>query len=291
MESTTDNTPLIVILGPTASGKTALALDLAQRFDGEIIAADSRTVYIGMDIGTAKPTLEEQKLAPHHLIDVVTPDQAFTVAGFQRLARQAIADIASRGKVPILVGGTGLYIDAVIYNFSFRPGGNLAERQQLESLSVDELQALTLQKGLSLPENSQNPRHLIRNLETDGAAPQRSPLRPRTLVLGINPDEETLKVRITARIDAMMKAGFLDEVRRVSSQYGWDAPALAAPGYKALHPFLDGEISLDQAKQQFVQNDWQYAKRQKTWFKRSSDIHWISKSEDAVVLVTTLLNK
>ena len=291
MGSNADNTPLIVILGQTASGKSALAMELAQRFNGEIIAADSRTVYKGLDIGTAKPTAGDQKEVRHHLLDVVEPDEQFTVADFQVKARQVIADIASRGKVPMLVGGTGLYIDALIYDFSFRNPADAALREELQALSVDELQALLEERGISLPENKQNPRHLIRALETGGELPSRGGLRRRTLVLGMAKDREELEARIRRRVDTMVEEGFVEEVRRLANRYGWDAPALAAPGYKAFRPYLAGEVSLESAKQQFVQYDLQYAKRQKTWFKRNKDIIWISNAEQAVDLVTTFLNK
>jgi len=291
MESFTNNPPLIVILGQTASGKSALALDLARRFNGEIIAADSRTIYKGMDIGTAKPNPAEQQAIRHHLIDVLTPDKPFSVADFQRLARQAINDIAGRGNLPILVGGTGLYIDAVIYNFSFRAPAQPEERQQLQELAVQELQAMLTQKGLSIPKNQQNSRHLIRALEAGDSTHQRTALRPNTLVIGLNIDPEVLQQKISQRVDAMVEQGLVAEVEMLAKKYGWATPALQAPAYKAFRPYLAGVVSIDQAKQAFVQNDRQYARRQKTWFKRSPDISWISKPEEAVVLVTTFLNK
>lgn len=291
MEPIANEPPLVVVLGPTASGKSALALDLAQRFNGEIIAADSRTVYKGMDIGTAKPTPEEQGQIRHHLIDVVSPDEPFTVADFQRLARQAIKEISGRGHLPIMVGGTGLYIDAVIYNFSFRPLGEPTLRKELETLAVEELQARVTEEGIELPANRQNPRHLIRALETKGAQPARTALRPNTLVIGIEADRQTLEQKITARTEKMVQAGLVQEVQTLAGRYGWDTPALLAPAYKAFRLYLAGAISLPEAKQAFVQYDLQYAKRQKTWFKRSKDIHWISKPEESVALVTTFLNK
>lgn len=291
MESVTDNSPLVVILGQTASGKSALAMDLAIRFGGEIIAADSRTIYRGMDIGTAKPSAEDQSRVRHHLLDVVNPDQSFTAADFQRLANEAIDDISGRGKLPILVGGSGLYVDAVIYDFGFRRQADDGQRSKLERLSVGELQNLIVGRGIALPENKGNARHLIRTLETDGELPRRQGLRPRTLVIGLLKEKEELVETIRLRVDEMVGRGFIDEVGKVVEKYGWDAPALQAPGYKAFRPYVAGQITLDEAKRQFVQNDVRYAKRQKTWFKRNPDINWISKSEDAVDLVTTFLNK
>lgn len=266
-------------------------MDLARRFDGEIIAADSRTVYRGMDIGTAKPSLQDRHAVRHHLIDVINPDQPFSVADFQRLANAAITDIASRGKLPILVGGTGLYVDAVIYNFGLRIPANPELRKELEGLSVDELQVRLIDQGLPLPANARNPRHLIRALETNGETAVRGPLRPKTLVIGLQIDPEALRDKITRRVDAMVEAGLVEEVKRLAAQYGWDAPALQAPAYKAFRPYIEGRASLDEAKQQFVRYDWQYARRQKTWFRRNKDIVWVSGMEEIVALITSFLNK
>ncbi len=291
MGSVADDSPLIVILGQTASGKSALAIDLAQRFNGEIIAADSRTIYRGLDIGTAKPSLDEQQLVRHHLIDVVDPNQSFSVADFQRLANQAITEIVARGKIPFLVGGSGLYIDSVIYDFSFRRPPYTGERERHTDLSIADLQMLLEREGIPLPANSKNSRHLIRALETKGDLPGRRPLRAHTLVIGLARDKRELEEAIERRVDAMVEQGFIDEVTSLANHYGWETPALLAPGYKAFRLFLAGQSTLEQAKRQFVQYDLQYAKRQKTWFKRNSDIHWISNPEEAVDLVTTLLNK
>jgi tRNA dimethylallyltransferase len=159
---------LIAIVGETASGKSALALDLAERYNGEIIAADSRTVYRGMDIGTAKPSVADRARVPHHLIDIADPDQSISAADFQRLAYKAIADIQAREKNAFLVGGTGLYIDAVLYNFKFHGPADLAERAKLEKLSVVELRQQLQDEGTPLPTNQNNPRHLVRQLETKG---------------------------------------------------------------------------------------------------------------------------
>ncbi len=291
MGSIADNPPLVVILGQTASGKSALAMRLAGMFNGEIIAADSRTIYKGMDIGTAKPDAVDRQIIRHHLLDIVRPDEPFTVAEFQARANAAISDITIRGKLPFLVGGSGLYIDAVIYGFSFRAPGEESQRKELQTLNVSELQGLLEEEGIDLPENKDNPRHLIRALETRGELPTRSPLRPHTLVIGLMKDRDELQARISDRVDEMISNGFVDEVKHLSEQYGWDAPALQAPGYKAFRMYLAGQATLESAKQQFIQYDLQYAKRQKTWFKRNKDIIWISNAEEAVDLVTTFLNK
>lgn len=286
-----NNAPLIVVVGQTASGKSSLSMQLAQRFNGEIIAADSRTVYTGMDVGTAKPTVEDRKAVPHHLLDVVTPDQNFSVAEFQRLAKVAIEDITARGKLPILVGGSGLYVDAVIYNFSFRRSPQADVRRDLQTLSVHKLQNRLAEAGLALPENKSNPRHLIRTLESGGEIPVREDLRPNTLVIGLVKEKQDLELAIKERVGRMIDEGFVEEVKALAEKYGWDVPALQAPGYKAFRMYIAGHISLEEAKQQFIRNDLQYAKRQKTWFKRNKDIIWISKPEESIDLVTTFLNK
>jgi tRNA dimethylallyltransferase len=252
--------PLVVIVGETASGKSELALELAERFNGEIICADSRTVYRGMDIGTAKPTKEDQARVPHHLLDIVDPGEVFTVADFKRLAEEAIQDISMRSKLPIMVGGTGLYIDAVVYDYTFATKG--ARR------------------------DTANPRHVAK---ADSGS--RSSLRLQTLILGLSPDREVLRTRVAHRVDAMVASGFVDELRNLVDRYGWDVPALQAPGYKAFRGYMNGSLSMDEAKALFVQNDLQLAKRQRTWFKRNNSIHWIKNRYEAVDITTTFLSK
>lgn len=283
--------PLIVIVGQTASGKSALAMHLAQKYNGEIIAADSRTVYRGMDIGTAKPTPNDRKIIKHHLIDVVYPSSTFSSLQFKQQANMAILNISGRGKLPIMVGGTGLYVDAVVYDFQFRGPADPDVRRELEQLSVDELQARLRDADIPLPTNSQNPRHLIRALETDGQVAARGPLRPNTLVIGLQIEPDALRKKIADRVDAMVAAGLVEEARGLAERYGWDVPAMQAPAYKAFRPYIEGKITLEEAKRLFVQKDWQYARRQKTWFRRNKDIVWICKPDESIDLVTTFLNK
>lgn len=251
--------PLVVIVGPTASGKTALAIDLAKQFNGEIICADSRTVYAGMDIGTAKPTEEERAQVPHHLLDIVKPDETFTAADFKRRANEAIAAIAGRGKLPIMVGGSGLYIDAVLFDYGFA--------------------------AKDAPRDQQNPRHLAESV----ASSKRS-LRKATLVIGLQVERSVLKRRIEKRIDVMVASGLIDEVRWLLESYP-NSKALQAPGYKAFSKYLAGNIDLGEAKAAFARNDYQLAKRQMTWFKRNETVQWLSNSSDATALVRDFLNK
>jgi tRNA dimethylallyltransferase len=265
---------LVVIVGPTASGKSALALKVAENFNGEIICADSRTVYQDMDIGTAKPTHEERARVPHHCVDVVRPGQVFSVAQFKQLAEAAIQDIRERGKLPIVVGGTGLYVDALLFDFQFRSPADMRLRTELEKLSTAQLQERIEDAGLPMPPNHQNRRHLIRTLETNGQLSERRELRPDALVVGLDIEPAKLKKRIDKRIKTMLEAGLLDEVRELERKYGWDGEAFKATSYKAFRDYLGGEISLSDAQAQFSRNDQQLAKRQRTWLKRNPHIRW-----------------
>lgn len=280
---------LVAIVGETASGKSALAMRLAEVFDGEIICADSRTIYKGMDIGTAKPTAADRAHIPHHVLDVVTPDQPFSAADFQRLANEAIADIQSRGKLPILVGGTGLYVDAVLYDFSFRESADPLERAEYEKLSVKELQQALVENGIALPNNPQNPRHLIRALETGGQVSERQPLRGMTLILGLKIDKDLLENRIAKRVDDMITTGLIAEVESLAAKYSWDAPGLQTIGYREFRDFLSGIGTLEDAILRLKQSTRHFAKRQRTWFKRNTDIQWVSDFEQAETLVQNLL--
>ncbi len=285
------NCSLVVIVGPTASGKTALAIDIAQKFDGEIICADSRTVYKHLDVGTAKPSVKEQAEIRHHVLDVVEPNQQFSAAKFKQLAQAAIDEVSSRGKLPIMVGGTGLYIDSVLFDYQFLPPADMEERARLDKLSVQQLQNEIIEKQLPMPENKNNPRHLARVIETNGAPKNKSKIRSNTLVIGIEAQHAIIKERIAKRVEQMIEDGFVEEVKSVSTKYGWDAPGLLSTGYKAFREYTENKISLDEAKAQFVRNDYLLARRQRTWFKRNKSIHWLNNSEDAVALVTTFLNK
>lgn len=284
--------PLVVIVGETASGKSALAMDLAEQFGGEIVCADSWTVYRGFDIGTAKPTAQDRVAIPHHLLDVADPAEGFSAAVFQRLAKKAIADITARGKLPIMVGGTGLYIDSVLYDYSFLPPSDPYVRSELNSLSLDGLlaraEAMELDTtGIDL----RNKRRVIRLIENNGVRPTKQAMRLDTLMLGVHRPPDELRGRITARIDAMVAQGFPDEVRQLGEQYGWDCEPMRAPGYRAFAGYVQGRVSLEQAKERFRQNDLQLAKKQRTWFKRNPSIQWVPDRSYAVELVTTFLNK
>lgn len=282
--------PLIVILGETASGKSDLAIKLAKKFDGEIIAADSRTIYKGMDIGTAKPSLVDQKNVAHHLIDVTTPNKPLNVSDFKKLTLSAIEDISNRGKLPFLVGGSGLYIDSVIFDFEFRKPGNHKQRDYLNKLSITELQEKLIKLGIDMPANNANPRHLIRSIETNGTSSIKHPLRDNTLIIGLKIDKTILENRIRERIDQMLKDGLINEVEELTLKYDFQTLAFQTPGYKVMREYINGNLSLDDAKERFAHSDMQLAKRQRTWFKRNKSVHWVNQQGQVVDLVTTFLN-
>jgi tRNA dimethylallyltransferase len=291
VETVKGTPPLLVIVGQTGSGKSALALELAQKFNGEIICADSRTVYQGLDIGTAKPTAADQAKVRHHLLDVITPDKTYSAALFKQQAQAAIDDIVGRGKLPMLVGGSGLYVDSVIYNFDFNRVVDLELRNKLQGLTVDQLQQKLESAGIALPDNSRNPRHLVRALEAKGEHATKHELRPDSLILEPEVDALTLKKRLEDRVNAMVRQGLVEEATAMEARYGADAPGLRATGYRAFHGYLNNEHTLEQAKQEFIRNDWQLARRQRTWFKRNKAIRHICNLDEAVDLVTTWLNK
>lgn len=289
MRSTAKN-PLLVIVGQTASGKTSIAIELAKKYKGEIICADSMTLYKGMDIGTAKPSKKEQQEVPHHLLDICTPDQQFTVADFKKLADQAISDIAKKGKLPILVGGSGLYIDAVIYDYTFRPKQDNKVRALYAHATVAELTEELHKRHFPLPENHKNHRYLLRALEAGEETTRKNVLRPETLVVGIKLDPQLLKERITQRINNMLQNGLLDEVKKLNEQFDSHIAPMQASAYSSFTNYIDGTCTLEQAIEKCAMLDRRLAKKQYTWFKRNKSIQWVSDPRKIVDLTTTFLN-
>jgi tRNA dimethylallyltransferase len=285
---------LVVIVGETASGKTALAVELAQKFGGEIICADSATVRRQADIGSAKPTLEEQRLVPHHLLDVVEPDEAFSAAQFKELAQQAIDEIAGRRKLPILVGGTGLYVYSILYDYEFRPAGDTSLRTELNELSALELVQRIQNTGIELGDVDQHNKHrLIRLIETNGEQASKKAMRQNTLALGLQTEREVLRERVTARVEAMLAAGLENEVRSLVERYGWGCEALKGVGYAQWRGYFEGEDLLDETRAKIIKANMDLAKRQRTWFKRNKSIQWISTPVNRThvdELVTTFLH-
>lgn len=267
--------PLIVITGPTASGKTALAIRLAQRYGGEIICADSRTVYHGMDIGTAKPTPDERAMVPHWGLDLVEPGEPFSAALFKRYAQQKMHEIRARDRVPFLVGGTGLYIDAVLFDFQFADPPEASRRQGLMQYDLDQLHEYCKKNNIDLPENSHNPRHVMRAIERNGKVPRRRH-RPidNSHVVGITTELHVLRQRIEARAEQLLTDDVVKEAIILGKKYGWRSEAMTGNVYPLIHRFICGKINNDQLRTRFIQSDWHLAKRQLTWLRRNPFLCW-----------------
>ncbi len=272
--------PLVVIIGPTASGKTALAIRLARQWNGEIICADSRTIYKGMDIGTAKPTLEEREGIPHWGLDLVEPGAPFSAADFQMYARQKIAEIRARGHVPFLVGGTGLYIDAILFEYVFGRASDGTMRQWLEKQSIAGLHEYCNKHNILLPRNDQNKRYIIRAIEQNGINKQRNsvPLS-KSITVGIATNRQELRTRIEARSEQLFHDGVVDEAILLGKKYGWKSEAMTGNIYPLVHMYLEGGLSLAEFKDKFTTIDWKLAKRQLTWFRRNPHVVWGGRDE------------
>ena len=275
-----DKLPLVVIAGPTASGKTGLAIRLAEQIGGEIISADSRAIYTGMDIGTAKPTAEERARVPHWGLDLAEPGELFSAADFKLYALQKIEEIRARGHVPFLVGGTGLYVDAVLYDYHFGPRADPERRLVLEQLTIDELREYCINHNISLPENDKNKRYLIRAIEQEGVNDERrrKPI-DNCIIVGIATGREVLRARIEGRAEQLFDDGVVEEATMLGKKYGWDSEAMTGNIYPLVRHYLEGELTLEEVKQKFVILDWRLAKRQLTWLRRNSHITWLPLDE------------
>lgn len=284
MGSEPTTAPVIFIVGETASGKTAAGIKIAQKIGGEIICADSRTVCKQMDIGTAKPTKAEQKMVPHHLLDVVEPNEKFSAAEFKRRAEKCIQEIAERGKVPIVVGGTGLYVDSLLYNFQFKDKPNEAYRAQLLQMNDEELTTLLHTKNIDITKlNTKNRRHVIRAIERDGEVPSDTKIRGNSIILGLRLDREELRKRIGARVEQMFEDGFLNEVKALSDRYGWESEAMSGIGYRVARQYFEADATEPEVKEAFIKRDMSLAKRQRTWFKRNPNIQWFDDADTLIV--------
>jgi tRNA dimethylallyltransferase len=278
---------MVAIVGPTGSGKTKLSLDLAEIFNGEIICADSRTVYRGMDIGTAKPTRSDRSRVPHHLLDLIEPGESLSAATFKDMAIDTIRDVVARGRVAFLVGGSGLYVDSVLFDYEF-PGAASSElRLRLDAM--DNMRLLGLLARLD-PEaywgvDLANRRRVIRAIETAGLGrSKRNEVRADTLCLGMRVNKEIAQMRIVERVQKMLEEGFIDEVREIGSSSGWDCPALDVIGYRAFKDVILGNKLEEEGAADFVRGDMALYKKQMTWFKRNEAIEWLDGSDYAAVL-------
>jgi tRNA dimethylallyltransferase len=294
---------IIIIAGPTASGKTDLALYLAQKFNGEIICADSRTIYKKMNIGTAKPSFEERLKIPHYLIDFLEPDQEFTVAEFKEKALVLIEQIFKKYKIPFLVGGTGLYLQAVVENLDIPPvPPDKKLRKQLEK-EIQKKGLETLWKKLIKLDpqaadfvQKENPRRVIRALEV--CLKTKKPfslLRKKgtplfnSLSIGPSFNKQELKKRIDQRVEKMISQGLVKEIQELIKQYPLSSPGFNSIGYQEIISYLQGEISLTEAITLIKKNTYQYARRQMTWFKKDKKINWVKNYTEAEKLIKDFL--
>lgn len=263
-------TKILAVVGPTAVGKTALGIELAQMFNGEIISGDSQQVYKHLDIGTAKASQKEQALAPHHLIDVREVGETYSAFDFVTEAKEAIKDITRRGKLPIIVGGTGLYLQSLLEGYHLGGQVNqeeiLAYRKELDTLSDERLFEKIAEQGVVLKEP--NRRRAIRALELAHFGKDLNNEAPNfdAFIIGLNDDRQKLYDRINHRVDAMLEMGLLEEAKWLYDHYP-DVQATRGIGYKELFPYFSSQEELDQAVEKLKQNTRRFAKRQLTWFR------------------------
>ena len=293
---------LVVLIGPTAVGKTALSLALARRLDAEIISGDSMLFYRGFDIGTAKPTKEERAAVPHHFIDILAPEASFNVMDFQRLAREEIGRIAARGRLPLVVGGTGLYIKSLLEGYVFNEtSGDRAYREKLERLAQEKgkafvhglLQEADPEAAARLHVNDF--RRVVRALEVaslgnEHISEQREAaggeLAYDAYVIGLRRERQALYARIEERVDAMLEAGLADEVRSLLAEgVPRDCPAMKGIGYREMLAYLAGSMDLPLAAAEIKKATRHFAKRQLTWFRKMPYVHWYAASQGEELLL------
>lgn len=273
---TSSEIPLIVIVGPTASGKSSVAIELAELYNGEIICADSRTIYKNMDIGTAKPSSADQSRVPHWGLDIVTPGEPFSAADFKAYAVQKIIEIRARGHVPFLVGGTGLYVDGVVFDYQFGPIADPTLRSELEARTLLELYNYCTQHNITLPENDQNKRYVIRAIEQKNINSMRSrqPIN-NCIIVGIATDTAKLRNQIKKRSEQLFDDGVVNEAKMLGELYGWESEAMTGNIYRLAHAYLSGSITQNDFRVKNEIADWRLAKRQLTWLRRNHFIQWM----------------
>lgn len=294
-----DDKSILIVTGPTASGKTAFAVRCAKNLNGEIISADSRQIYRYLNIGTAKPSNRQQRAVRHHLIDFLDPDSIFDAGTFVRLANQSIADIQKRGKRPIIVGGTGLYIKALVDGLAPLPRRDENIRAKLNAIIKKKgLQSLynwlaKIDTETSRNIDPYNPARIIRAMEVylltgKGMAYFHKKTKKSEhsfTMIGLNPPKKTLMSKIIKRTEAMVKGGMIEETKRLLNRgFKPTCPACLSLGYRHVIKYLNGTIDKENLKQSIITDTWQYAKRQKTWFKKDKRIIWLSKTSSINLL-------
>ena len=279
---------VLCIVGPTAVGKTKMSIELAKQLNGEIISGDSMQIYRGMDIGTAKATMDERQGIPHHLIDEKNPDEPYSVAAFQQTVRAKMEEIKSRGKLPIIVGGTGLYIKSVLYDYEFAGESESKEVDEAKygHLSNEELHAklATVDEAGAKDIHPNNRKRVIRALEiyeTSGVKKsemiekQEHKMIYDACLIGLTDDRTVLYDRINKRVDVMYETGLVEEVKALFDQgIPAESQSIRAIGYKELYDYFKGFISLEESKELIKRNSRRYAKRQYTWFNNQMDVTW-----------------
>lgn len=305
---------VVVIVGPTASGKTALSIELAKAVDGEVISGDSMQVYKGMDIGTAKITEEEMAGVPHHLIDILNPDEPFSAFDFQKRVKPLIEEITARGKVPIIAGGTGLYIQSVLYDYQFDDEQVTPEQAKLVEEKIAKLSSYSnealhdylgtfdpVSQEAIHPNNRQRVERAIayyfktKKLMSNRKKSTQLTENYDTLIAGIEMSRETLYQRINKRVDIMLSQGLLDEVQELIDQGFLSCQSMQAIGYKEMIPVITNNMDVEIATEQLKQHSRNYAKRQMTWFKNKLDVHWLDREKMSLTSMlselTTQINK
>lgn len=291
---------ILVILGPTASGKSALAVELARRFGGEVISADSRQVYKGLDIGSGKITKREMRGVPHYMLDVASPRRTFTAAMYQRQAIKALRGILRRGKLPIICGGTGLYIDALLYRTSFpdvKPNPSLRKKLEKNSTAHLFLELKKKDPRRAATIDRHNKRRLIRALEIiDATGHPVPPSQTRrsvleTLKVGIRPSQAKLRTNIRRRLHARLQKGMVQEVKRLrKSGLSWKKLEALGLEYRYISRYLQGKLTKKDMIVQLEKEIHKYTKRQMTWFKRDARILWVENSRKAPAVVRSFLH-
>ncbi|MDP4038530.1 MAG: tRNA (adenosine(37)-N6)-dimethylallyltransferase MiaA [bacterium] len=282
---------IIVITGPTASGKSAFAIKLAKKYNGEIICADSRTVYKDLNIGTAKPTKQDQKEIKHYLLDIMTINQNFSVYDFKKAAEIATGQIYSKNRLPIVVGGSGLYIDALLFDYKFRNPRKHPD-ENLDNKTLNQLTELAKNKYPNeINKIDIKNRRRVEQLLLKGPAKDedRKKLKRDALIICLNPETALLKQNIATRLDAMLDKGFIQEVEKLRAKFGKENSLLATTGYLRISEYLDKKIDTQTMKKLIIKDSVDLARKQRAWFRRNPHIKWVSSFDQADKLVAQFI--